>query len=389
MHFTPVITDSILYIGANDTDIDLFESKYPVKNGVSYNSYVILDEKVAVMDTIDARATDTWLTNLLEALSGRDIDYLVISHLEPDHAANIEKLALLYPDMKLVGNAKTFAMLPQFFSLDTKDRQVIVTDGEILSLGKHTLQFFIAPMVHWPEVMVTYEQTEKILFSADAFGKFGSLDHEEDWLEEARRYFINIVGKYGVQVQALLKRVADLDIHMICPLHGPVLTENLGYYIEKYDTWSSYRPEESGVVVAYASIHGNTASAARKMVKLLWEQGEKNVVLYDLARSDVSYVIADAFRFDRMILAGATYEGGLLPCMENLLLQLKSKNYQNRFVGLIENGSWGPVAGKRMKEYLGGMKNVTVAENIVTVKSVMKEENVEQMRELAKILVVA
>ncbi len=384
MYSNTTITDSIFYIGANDTDIDLFESKYPVKNGVSYNSYVIMDEKVTVMDTIDARATDVWLTNLLETLSGRDIDYLVISHLEPDHAANIEKLALLYPNMQLVGNAKTFAMLPQFFSLDTTDRQILVADGETLSLGKHTLQFFIAPMVHWPEVMVTYEQTEKILFSADAFGKFGSLDCEEEWLDEARRYFINIVGKYGVQVQALLKRAADLDISMICPLHGPILKENLGYYIEKYDIWSSYRPEESGVVVAYASIHGNTASAARKMVKLLWEQGEKNVVLYDLARSDVSFVIADAFRYDRMILASATYEGGLMPSMENLLLQLKSKNYQNRSVGLIENGSWGPVAGKKMKEYLDGMKNVTVAENIVTIKSVMKDVNVEQMKELAK-----
>lgn len=383
MYSNTTITDSIFYIGANDTDIDLFESKYPVKNGVSYNSYVIMDEKVTVMDTIDARATDVWLTNLLETLSGRDIDYLVISHLEPDHAANIEKLALLYPNMQLVGNAKTFAMLPQFFSLDTTDRQILVADGETLSLGKHTLQFFIAPMVHWPEVMVTYEQTEKILFSADAFGKFGSLDCEEEWLDEARRYFINIVGKYGVQVQALLKRAADLDISMICPLHGPILKENLGYYIEKYDIWSSYRPEESGVVVAYASIHGNTASAARKMVKLLWEQGEKNVVLYDLARSDVSFVIADAFRYDRMILASATYEGGLMPSMENLLLQLKSKNYQNRSVGLIENGSWGPVAGKKMKEYLDGMKNVTVAENIVTIKSVMKDVNVEQMKELA------
>ncbi|MBO5372639.1 MAG: FprA family A-type flavoprotein [Lachnospiraceae bacterium] len=378
------ITDAIFFVGANDNTIELFESKYPVKNGVSYNSYVILDEQVAVMDTIDARATDIWLTNLLETLSGRDIDYLIISHLEPDHAANIEKLALLYPNMKLVGNAKTFAMLPQFFSLDTTERQIVVADGETLSLGKHILQFFIAPMVHWPEVMVTYEQTEKILFSADAFGKFGTLDCEEEWLDEARRYFINIVGKYGVQVQTLLKRAADLDIRMICPLHGPILKENLGYYIEKYDTWSSYRAEESGVVVAYASIHGNTASAAKKMVKLLWEQGEKNVVLYDLSRSDVSFVVADAFRYDRMVLACATYEGGLFPCMENLLLQLKSKNYQNRAVGLIENGSWGPVAGKKMKEYLDSMKNVMIVGSPVTIKSTVKTENVEQMQELAK-----
>lgn len=383
----PVISNDILYIGADDTTIDLFESQYPVEKGVSYNSYVILDEKVTVMDTVDARATDIWLSNLKEALNGRGIDYLVISHLEPDHAANIGKLAEMYPDMKLVGNAKTFAMLPQFFPTDTSHRQVLVADGETLCIGKHTLQFFIAPMVHWPEVMVTYEQSEKILFSADAFGKFGALDCDEAWLDEARRYFINIVGKYGVQVQALLQRAGALDISMICPLHGPILKEDLGYYIEKYDTWSSYRPEESGVVVAYASIHGNTAAAARKMVELLKEQGEEHVMLYDLSRTDVSFVVADAFRYDRMILASATYDAGLFPCMEDLLYHLKAKNFQNRTIGLIENGSWGPVAGRKMTESLESMKNITLVAPMVTIRSTMSERNVEQMTELAKAIV--
>lgn len=380
----PVISKDIFYIGADDKTIDLFESQYTVENGVSYNSYVILDEKVAVMDTIDARATDAWLSNLDKTLKGRKIDYLIISHLEPDHAANIERLALMYPDMKLVGNPKTFAMLPQFFSMDTTNRQVIVNDGDTLSLGSHTLQFLIAPMVHWPEVMVAYEQSEKILFSADAFGKFGALDCEEDWLNEARRYFINIVGKYGVQVQTLLKRAAALDIAMICPLHGPILKENLGYYIEKYDTWSSYRPEESGIVVAYASIHGNTAKAAKEMVSLLKAQGEEHVVLYDLARTDVSFPIADAFRYDRMILASSTYDGGLFPCMEDFLNHLKAKNFQNRTIALIENGSWGPVAGKKMKEHLEGMKNISIMEPVITIRSTMSDANLEQMKYLAK-----
>lgn len=380
----PVISKDIFYIGADDKTIDLFESQYTVENGVSYNSYVILDEKVAVMDTIDARATDAWLSNLDNTLNGRKIDYLIISHLEPDHAANIERLALMYPEMKLVGNPKTFAMLPQFFSMDTTNRQVIVNDGDTLSLGSHTLQFLIAPMVHWPEVMVAYEQSEKILFSADAFGKFGALDCEEDWLNEARRYFINIVGKYGVQVQALLKRAAALDISMICPLHGPILKENLGYYIEKYDTWSSYRPEESGIVVAYASIHGNTAKAAKEMVSLLKAQGEEHVVLYDLARTDVSFPIADAFRYDRMILASSTYDGGLFPCMEDFLNHLKAKNFQNRTIALIENGSWGPVAGKKMKEHLEGMKNISIMEPVITIRSTMSDANLEQMKELAQ-----
>lgn len=380
---TPHISDAIRYVGADDKTIDLFESQYVVPNGISYNSYVILDEKVTVMDTVDARATDTWLTNLKETLDGRDVDYLVISHLEPDHAANIQRLAQMYPKMQLVGNLKTFAMMPQFFSMDMKDRQIMVKEGDTLSLGTHTLQFFLAPMVHWPEVMVTYEQSEKVLFSADGFGKFGALDTEEDWLHEARRYFINIVGKYGVSVQGLLKKAATLDIAAICPLHGPILTENLSYYIEKYDTWSSYRPEESGVVIAYASIHGNTATAAKKIAVILQEKGEKNVILRDLSRSDISEVVADAFRYDRMILACATYDGGLFPCMEDFLHHLKCKNFQNRTIGLIENGSWAPMAGKKMRDFLESMNNITILVPPVTIKSVMTEENVAQMEELS------
>lgn len=380
---TPHISDAIRYVGADDKTIDLFESQYVVPNGISYNSYVILDEKVTVMDTVDARATDTWLTNLKETLDGRDVDYLVISHLEPDHAANIQRLAQMYPKMQLVGNLKTFAMMPQFFSMDLKDRQIMVKEGDTLSLGTHTLQFFLAPMVHWPEVMVTYEQSEKVLFSADGFGKFGALDTEEDWLHEARRYFINIVGKYGVSVQGLLKKAATLDIAAICPLHGPILTENLSYYIEKYDTWSSYRPEESGVVIAYASIHGNTATAAKKIAVILQEKGEKNVILRDLSRSDISEVVADAFRYDRMILACATYDGGLFPCMEDFLHHLKCKNFQNRTIGLIENGSWAPMAGKKMRDFLESMNNITILVPPVTIKSVMTEENVAQMEELS------
>ncbi len=379
----PVISKDILYTGADDKTIGLFESQYPVKNGISYNSYVILDEKVTVMDTVDARATDLWLANLKEALKGRKIDYLIISHLEPDHAANIETLTRMYPDMKLIGNRKTFAMLPQFFSFDISNRQVIVQEGDTLSIGTHTLQFFMASMVHWPEVMVTYEQSEKILFSADVFGKFGALDAKEEWTDEARRYYVNIAGKFGTQVQELLKKASSLDIKTICPLHGPVLKENPGYYMGKYDIWSSYRPEESGVVVAYASIHGNTAAAARKMVDLLTKQGEEHVVLYDLSRTDVSFAVSDAFRYDRMILACATCDSGLFPCMEDFLNRLKNRNFQNRTVGLIENGSWGPMAAKKMQDFLMAMKNITIMVPAVTIKSVMTEANVEQMRELA------
>ena len=367
------ISDSVVYIGVNDKTIDLFESQYKVPNGVSYNSYVILDEKVAVMDTVDKRVTKQWLENLSQALNGRSVDYLVVSHLEPDHASNIQKLAELYPDMKIVGNAKIFSMLPQFFTMDLSERSVVVKEGDTLSLGSHTLQFFMAPMVHWPEVMVEYEQSEKILFSADGFGKFGALDVEEDWTDEARRYFINIVGKYGTQVQNLLKKAATLDIQTICPLHGPVLKENLGYYIDKYLTWSSYEPEEEGVVIAYASIHGNTAKAAEKMAEILKEKGAKAVCSFDLARDDMAEAVSEAFRYDKLVLMSPTYDGALFPCMEDFLYHLKVKTYKKRTVGIVENGSWAPMAGKLMKAYLETLKDIQICEPVVSIKSVRKE----------------
>lgn len=377
------VTDSILYIGADDRDLDLFESQYIIPNGVSYNSYVIMDEKIAVMDTVDARRTEEWLNNLEKALDGRTPDYLIVSHMEPDHAANIERLVQKYPEMKVVGNPKTFPMIAQFFDMDLSQRSVVVKEGDTLNLGKHELQFFMAPMVHWPEVMVTYEKSEKILFSADGFGKFGALDAEEDWACEARRYYFNIVGKYGVQVQALLKKAATLDIAMICPLHGPILKENLGYYIDKYNTWSSYEPEDDGVLVAYASIHGNTAKAAEKMKEILEAKGAAKVAITDLSRDDMAEAVEDAFRYDKVVLAAATYDGGVFPCMEDFLHHLKSKNYQKRKVALIENGSWGPMAAKTMKGILEEMKEITICEKSVTIKSAMKQEDVAQMEELA------
>lgn len=376
------ITDSIIYIGVDDKTIDLFESQYVVPNGVSYNSYVILDEKVAIMDTADARATDAWFANLAWALKDREPDYLVISHLEPDHAANIKAAADRYPNMKLVGNAKTFQMLPQFFEGDYSSRYVTVKEGDELSLGSHTLKFFMAPMVHWPEVMVSYETSEKILFSADGFGKFGDLDTDEPWDDEARRYYINIVGKYGPQVQLLLKKAATLDIAMICPLHGPILKENLGHYIEKYDIWSSYRPEEEGVLVAYASIHGHTAEAAEKLAEILKAKGAK-VELMDLARTGVSNAVSEAFRYSRMALLSASYDGGVFPCMEDFLLHLKAKSYQNRRVALVQNGSWAPSAGRCMTAILENMKNLTICEPMVTIRSAMKPETVGELEALA------
>ena len=378
------ITDSIKYIGVDDKTIDLFESQYVVPNGISYNSYVILDEKVAVMDTVDARKTDEWLTNLEEELDGRDVDYLVVSHMEPDHASNIQRLAEKYPNVKVVGNAKTFAMIPQFFDIDLSERSVVVKEGDTLNLGAHTLQFFMAPMVHWPEVMVAYEQSEKILFSADGFGKFGALDADEAWTCEARRYYFNIVGKYGAQVQALLKKAATLDIQMICPLHGPILKEDLGYYIGKYDIWSKYEPEDEGVFIAYASIHGNTAKAAKKLAEMLEEKGAKRVAIADLSRDDLAEAVEDAFRHDKLVVASSTYDGGLFPCMEDFLLHLKAKNFQKRTVGIMENGSWAPMAGKKMREILEGMKDITICEPVVTIKSTMKEDTVKVMDELAE-----
>ena len=379
------ISDSILYVGADDKTLDIFESQYPIPNGVSYNSYVILDEKVAVMDTVDKRATDTWFENLARELGDRKPDYLVVSHMEPDHAANIKNFAERYPETKIVGNAKTFAMMGQFFEMDLTERKVLVKEGETLSLGSHTLQFFMAPMVHWPEVMVTYEQSEKILFSADGFGKFGALDAEEEWAEEAARYYLNIVGKYGVQVQGLLKKASGLDIRMICPLHGPILKENLGYYIDKYQTWSTYQPEKHGVMVAYASIHGNTAQAAEEMAELLRANGEE-VEVFDLSRTDVSLAVRKAFYYDRMVLAAATYDGGVFPCMEEFLLHLKSKNFQKRTVGLMENGSWAPLAGKIMRGILESMKDVHVLEQVVTIKSAVHDDTREVMKAMADAL---
>lgn len=380
------IINSVYYVGADDKTIDLFESQYLVPNGVSYNSYVICDEKTAILDTVDPRAREQWLANLEEVLEGQAPDYLVVSHLEPDHAGSIGKLAEKYPQMKLVGNPKTFAMLPQFFGMDLTDRCITVKEGGTLSLGAHTLTFVMAPMVHWPEVMVAYESKEKILFSADGFGKFGALDAEEEWADEARRYYINIVGKYGTQVQALLKKAAGLDIAMICPLHGPILKENLGYYLEKYQIWSSYEPEESGIVIAYASIHGNTAAAAKELARILEEKTEAPVKVYDLARADMPAVVAEAFRYDRLVLAAASYDGGVFPCMEDFLHHLKAKTYRNRRVALLENGTWAPSAARTMRSVLEEMKNLTVCEPVVTIRSTMKEADKEAMKELAEAL---
>ena len=378
------VTEKIRYIGVDDTDIDLFESQYVVPNGISYNSYLIMDEKVAIMDTVDLRKSEDWWANLTTALGGRTPDYLVVQHMEPDHAGNIAAALEKFPTLKVVASARAIQMLPQFFeNTDFEGRTIAVKEGETLNLGKHTLQFFMAPMVHWPEVMVTYEQSEKILFSADGFGKFGALDTDEDWTCEARRYYFNIVGKYGAQVQALLKKAATLDIKMICPLHGPILKENLGFYLEKYDIWSSYRPEDKGTLIAYSSIHGNTKNVAHKMAEILKAQGESKVALADLTRDDMAETIEDAFRYDKVILAASSYNGGVFPPMEQFLHHLKGKNYQKRKIGLIENGSWAPSAARSMKEILTGMKDITICEPVVTIKSTLKEDNVKELESLA------
>ena len=385
---TTTISDAVRYIGADDTTLDLFESQYEVPNGVSYNSYVILDDKVAVMDTVDARKTEEWLTNLKTALNGRTADYLIVSHLEPDHSAGIQLFTEQFPQAKLVMSAKAKAMLPQFFEIPALDENCItVAEGETLSLGSHTLQFFMAPMVHWPEVMVEYEMAEKILFSADGFGKFGALSADEDWACEARRYYFNIVGKYGAPVQTLLKKAATLDIQTICPLHGPILKDNLPYYIGKYQTWSSYEPEDKGVLVACASIHGNTKAAAEKMVTLLQEAGAAKVAFTDLSRDDMAEAIEDAFRYDSLVLCAASYDGGVFPPMEDFLNRLSHKAFQKRKVGIIENGSWAPCAAKSMKAILDTMKNLEICEKVVTIKTTMKEADVENMKELAKEIV--
>ena len=381
------ISDDILYIGVDDGDLDLFESQYEVPNGVSYNSYLIIDDKIAVMDTADTKVSEKWLSNLEKALGGRKPDYLVISHLEPDHAGNIRAAAEKYPEMKLVLNSKSAAMIVQFFEIDIEKRGIIVKEGEELNLGRHTLKFIMAPMVHWPEVMVEYEKTEKILFSADGFGKFGTLDTDEEWDCEARRYYFNIVGKYGAQVQALLKKAAALDIKMICPLHGPILKENLGHYIERYSVWSSYEPEEEGVFVAYASIHGNTAAAALKMAEILKAKGAKKIEVMDLAREDMAEAVENAFRYSSMILAAASFAAGVFPCMEDFLHHLNTKNYHNRKIGIFENGSWAPSAAKTIRGILDGMKNIRIAEPAVTIKSVMKDADIPKMEELAEAVI--
>ena len=375
------ILKDIINIGANDNNLDLFEGQYNLKHGMSYNSYVIKDEKTVILDTIDKEVTDIWTQNLETALEGKSPDYLIVSHMEPDHAYNIGALINKYPDMKIVGNMFTFNILSGFFNEDISSRKVIVKEGDILDIGKHKLQFFMAPMVHWPEVMVTYEQTEKILFSADAFGKFGSLDVEDNWIDEARRYYIGIVGKYGMQVQALLNKAANLEIKAIYPLHGPILTENLGYYVDKYKVWSSYEPEEEGIFIACSSIYGNTLEAAKELEKMLKEAG-RNVVLMDLTMDDWAEAVANAFRFSKLIVMSSSYNAGLYPAMEHFLMRLKDRNYQKRKVGIVENGSWAPSAGRCMKSILEGMKDIEIVEPMITIKSKMKEENIAEFEKL-------
>lgn len=378
------ISEQVKYIGVDDTTIDLFESQYVVPEGVSYNSYVILDEKVAVMDTVDQRGMQDWEKNLLAELNGRSVDYLVIQHMEPDHAGSIVRMTELFPEVTLVGNAKTFQMLNNFFEISSDIKTLTVSEGSTLSLGAHELKFIMAPMVHWPEVMVTYDSKDKILFSADGFGKFGALEltKDGDWACEARRYYFNIVGKYGAAVQALLKKAAALDIECICPLHGPILNENLAYYLDLYNTWSSYQPENSGVLIAYASIHGNTAKVAEKLGDMLRAKGVQKVVVSDLAREDMAEVIEDAFRYDRMIVAAASYDGGVFPCMQDFLSHLQSKAYQNRKVGIVENGSWAPSAGRVMKSMLESMKNIDLVEDTVTITSSLKDKDMENLEKL-------
>lgn len=379
------ISDKIKYIGVDDTTLDLFESQYAVPDGVSYNSYVILDDKTAIMDTVDKRGMKDWENNLLNALDGRNADYVIIQHMEPDHAGSLARLIELFPEITVVGNAKTFVMINQFFENINIKNSLTVKEGDTLNLGSHTLTFVMAPMVHWPEVMVTYESSEKVLFSADGFGKFGALSLTEnaDWACEARRYYFNIVGKYGAPVQTLLKKASALDIKTICPLHGPVLSDNLGYYLDLYNTWSSYQPESKGVFIAYASIHGNTAYAAEQFAEMLRNKGVDNVVITDLSRCDIAEAVEDAFRYDRMVLAAASYDAGVFPIMQDFLHHLQAKAFQNRTVGLIENGSWAPTAAKTMRNILETMKNITIVEPVVTIKSVLKETDISALEQLA------
>ena len=378
------ITNDIKYIGVDDTDLDLFESQYIIPNGISYNSYLITDEKVAVMDTVDARKSEEWLQNLDAALGGRQPDYLVVHHMEPDHAGTVAVFVEKYPTTKIVASTRAIQMLSDFFEgVDFSDRTIAIKEGDEISLGEHTLQFFMAPMVHWPEVMVSYDVKDKVVFSADGFGKFGALSADEDWACEARRYYFNICGKYGAQVQALLKKLSTLDVECICPLHGPILKENLGYYIGLYDTWSRYDVETKGVLVAYASIHGGTAAVAHKIADMLRERGAGKVAVADLSRDDMAEAIEDAFRMDRLIVAAASYDGGVFPIMHDFLHHLQIKSYQNRKVGIIENGSWAPCAGRVMRSMLEQMKQVEIVEPMVTIRSRMKTSDMPALEALA------
>jgi flavorubredoxin len=378
------VTETIKYIGVDDTDLDLFESQYIVPNGISYNSYLIEDEKIAIMDTVDRRKSDQWWANLDQALAGRTPDYLVVQHMEPDHAGNIADAMERFPQMKIVATARAIGMLPQFFEgVDFEGRTVAVGENDTLSLGQHTLQFIMAPMVHWPEVMVTYDHLDKVVFSADGFGKFGALAHDEDWACEARRYYFNICGKYGMQVQALLKKLGNLDIECICPLHGPILKENLGYYIGLYDTWSKYDVETEGVFIAYASIHGGTAVAAQKLADMLRAKGAPKVSVADLSRDDMAEAVEDAFRMGRLVVAAPSYDGNVFPPMHDFLHHLQLKNYQKRRVGIIENGSWAPCAGRIMKGMLEQMKDIDVVESVVTIRSRMKQTDLPAFEALA------
>ena len=378
------VSDDILNVGESDKKQDLFEGQYVLKNGMSYNSYLIKDEKNVLIDTVDEGVTEKWLKSLENALKNEKLDYLIVSHMEPDHAYNIGQLANKYPEMKIVGNQTTFNILLRFFEIDNiDDRKILVKEGEVLDIGKHKLQFFMAPMVHWPEVMVTYEQTEKILFAADAFGKFGSLEVHDNWIDEARRYYIGIVGKYGAQVQLLLNKASKLDIKTICSLHGPILNENLEYYLDKYNTWSSYKPEEEGVYIPCASIYGNSLEVAKKMKEILQEKGIKNVQVDDIDRCDWAEVLANCFKYSYIIFVASSYNAGLFPPMLHLLERLKDRNYQNRKVGIIENGSWAPSAGKVMKSMLQEMKNINIVEPMITINSRLRDNNIEEMKKLA------
>ena len=377
------ITNDIKYVGVNDHEIDLFEGQYVVENGMAYNSYVIMDEKITVMDTVDARFTHEWLDNIENIIGSRQPDYLVIQHMEPDHSANIANFMNVYQNTKIVSTEKAFAMMRQFFGTDFEGRKIVVGEGDTLSLGKHNLTFVLAPMVHWPEVMVTYDSADKVLFSADGFGKFGALDVEEDWACEARRYYIGIVGKYGVQVQNLLKKASGLDIQIICPLHGPVLTENLGYYLNLYQTWSSYAAETEGIVIAYTSVYGHTKKAVETLADKLLKEGCPKVVVHDLARCDIAEAVEDAFRYSKLVLATTTYNADIFPFMREFIHHLTERNFQNRVIGLMENGSWAPLAAKTMKQMLSGCKNLTFAENVVHIKSALNEESAGQLEALA------